>query len=89
MSAHLQKDHYTSTPYISSDKLLIIVDLCDRPVDVSKPMRGQTCVLCQEPVDYINRLQEHLAARMEDIALFILPNRGDKDSEKGASDASV
>ena len=71
--AHLQRDHFAGTLPLSSGDLSIFFDICDRPIDISEPIHDQTCGLCYEPIQYVDRLQKHLAGHMEDLALFVLP----------------
>ena len=83
MSTHL-REHYDKS--ISPARLGVVLDLCDRQVDVSDNEKD-SCLVCAEELS-LSALQGHLAAHMEDIALFILPNT-DEEEETGGSKASV
>jgi hypothetical protein len=83
MSTHL-REHYGES--ISPNQLGVILDLCDRQVDVSDNKKG-SCLICEEELTLLE-LQGHLAAHMEDIALFALPN-SDEDKEIRGSSTSM
>ena len=83
MSTHL-REHYGES--ISLARLGVVLDLCDRQVDVSDNEKD-LCLICAEELS-LSALQGHLAAHMEDIALFVLPNT-DEEEETGGSKASV
>jgi hypothetical protein len=84
MSTHL-REHYGES--ISPAQLSLILDLCDHQIDVSGANEKDTCLVCGEELQ-LSVLQGHLAAHMEDIALFVLPN-ADEEEETGGSRASV
>ncbi|RYP02653.1 hypothetical protein DL764_005698 [Monosporascus ibericus] len=83
MSTHLREHYDESTPLA---QLGVILDLCGRQIDVSDNRKDQ-CLICGEGLS-LSALYGHLAAHMEDIALFVLPNR-DEEEENGGSEASV
>jgi hypothetical protein len=83
MSTHL-REHYGES--ISPTQLSMVLDLCDRQVDVSLNKKD-SCLICGEEL-LLLELQGHLAAHMEDIALFVLPNT-DEGEQSGGSKASV
>ncbi|EAW17234.1 C2H2 type zinc finger domain protein [Aspergillus fischeri NRRL 181] len=83
MSTHL-REHYGES--IPPAQLSVILDLCDHQVDVSD-YEKTTCFVCGEELS-LSALQGHLAAHMEDIALFVLPNTSEEE-ETGDSRASV
>jgi len=83
MSTHL-REHYGES--ISPAQLGVVLDLCDRQVDVSDNEKD-SCLVCAEELS-LSALQGHLAAHMEDIALFVLPNTSEEE-ETGGSKASV
>ncbi|PMD20206.1 hypothetical protein NA56DRAFT_705018 [Hyaloscypha hepaticicola] len=83
ISTHL-RGHYGES--ISPAQLGVILDLCDHQVDVSNNEKD-SCLICGDELS-LSALQGHLAAHMEDIALFILPNT-DEEEETGGSKASV
>lgn len=83
MSKHLQ-EHYGKSP--PPAQLSVIMDLCDHQLDILDSEKS-TCLVCGGSFS-LPALQEHLAAHMEEIALFILPNT-DEEEETGASKASV
>ncbi|OQE34786.1 hypothetical protein PENCOP_c015G06953 [Penicillium coprophilum] len=83
ISAHL-REHYDES--ISPSQLGVILDLCNFQVDISEN-RKDRCLLCGEEL-LLGVLQGHLAAHMEDIALFVLPNTNEEE-DFVASKASV
>lgn len=83
MSAHLE-EHYDES--ILRIQLGVILDLCDRQADILDN-RKHTCLICREELS-LSTLQEHLAAHMEDLSLFVLPSL-DEEEETGGSNASV
>ncbi|RYP17412.1 hypothetical protein DL765_004542 [Monosporascus sp. GIB2] len=83
MSTHLREHYDGSTPLA---QLGVILDLCSRQIDVSENREDQ-CLMCGEELSLL-ALYEHLAAHMEDIALFVLPNPHEEE-ENGCSEASV
>lgn len=83
MSAHL-REHYDES--ISPSHLGAILDFCNRQVDIFE-YEKHSCLVCGEEL-LLPALQGHLAAHMEDIALFVLPNTNEKD-DVGDSKASV
>ncbi|KAJ6178050.1 C2H2 type zinc finger domain protein [Penicillium mononematosum] len=84
MSTHL-REHFGES--ISPAQLVLILDLCDHQIDVSGANEKDTCLVCGEELQ-LSTLQGHLAAHMEDIALFILPSAYEEE-ETGGSRASV
>ncbi|OQE89740.1 hypothetical protein PENNAL_c0013G04005 [Penicillium nalgiovense] len=84
LSTHL-REHYKES--IPPAQLSLILDLCDHQVDVSCTSEKDTCLVCGEELQ-LSALQGHLAAHMEDIALFVLPN-ADEEEETGGSRASL
>lgn len=83
MSIHL-REHYGNS--ISPAHLGVILDLCDHQVDISDSEK-EPCLLCGEELS-LSTLQGHLAAHMEDLALFVLPSTNEEE-ETGGSRASV
>ncbi|KAJ5598652.1 hypothetical protein N7537_008736 [Penicillium hordei] len=83
MSAHL-REHYDES--ISPSQLGVILDLCNRQVDVLGEEKD-SCLVCGEELS-LSALQGHLAAHMEDIALFVLPNTNEEEDIRD-SKASV
>ncbi|RYP52482.1 hypothetical protein DL768_002309 [Monosporascus sp. mg162] len=83
MSTHLREHYDGSTPLA---QLGVILDLCGRQIDVSDSRKDQ-CLICGEELS-LSALYGHLAAHMEDIALFVLPDR-DEEEENGGSEVSV
>ncbi|KAJ5184564.1 hypothetical protein N7472_009404 [Penicillium cf. griseofulvum] len=83
MSAHL-REHYDES--ISPSQLEVILDFCNRQVDILE-YEKHSCLVCGEEL-LLPALQGHLAAHMEDIALFVLPNTNEED-DVGDSKASV
>ncbi|KAJ5519017.1 Tetratricopeptide-like helical [Penicillium expansum] len=83
MSAHI-REHYDDS--MSPSQLGVILDLCNRQVDIAD-YEKYPCLICGEELS-LSALQGHLAAHMEDIALFVLPNTNEKE-DIGNSKASV
>ncbi|KAI1488984.1 hypothetical protein F5X96DRAFT_42443 [Biscogniauxia mediterranea] len=78
MVAHSRTAHQdTLTP----SQLLVLVDMSERPIDEDKIL---PCPLCPSEL-YLNRLMEHLAGHMEELALFALPRNID-DAKDARSD---
>ncbi|KAF9777954.1 hypothetical protein IL306_004298 [Fusarium sp. DS 682] len=82
LSSHL-KQHYNDA--ILSAQLDVILDFCSQRADDLNTGK-EPCLICGEELS-LSALQKHLAAHMEDIALFVLPT--DVDQESGDSKASV
>ena len=86
MSAHLRERFGDST---SEARLSILVDLCDRQIDLSES-GSEACLLCHEEID-LSRIHDHVGAHMEDIALFVLPifDQGEGSDEAPSSEHAV
>ncbi|KAF5021121.1 hypothetical protein F66182_6821 [Fusarium sp. NRRL 66182] len=71
---------------IVPSRLDIILDLCSRQADDLNSEK-EPCLVCGEELS-LSTLQRHLAAHMEDTALFVLPN-APVDEQNGSSMASA
>ncbi|KAF5122310.1 Transcriptional repressor rco-1 [Metarhizium anisopliae] len=71
---------------MSKAQLGLISDLCERQVDVACDELN-SCLFCGKELS-LSALQGHVAAHMEDIALFVLPST-DEEEESDCSKASV
>ena len=67
MSQHLTTAHGEAS--FTKSQLPFILNLCNRPVEETST---QVCILCGEEMSLV-ALQGHLAAHMEDLALFVIP----------------
>ncbi|SPO04609.1 uncharacterized protein DNG_07294 [Cephalotrichum gorgonifer] len=87
MSTHL-RSHYGES--ILPFQLGVILDLCNRQVDISDDEK-EPCLVCGKELS-LPSSQKHVAAHMEDIALFVLPSNNEDetdDMKAGLSKASV
>ncbi|KAM0346235.1 hypothetical protein ACHAPU_005661 [Fusarium lateritium] len=78
MAEHLRSSHSSS----ANGQLPVLLDMSERPLDDAHMVK---CMLCPKE-SYLNRLLEHLAQHMEEIALFVLPSSTESDDT--ASDAA-
>ncbi|KAK4931865.1 hypothetical protein LTR66_016011, partial [Elasticomyces elasticus] len=83
MSVHL-REHYDES--IPPSQLGVILDLCNRQAD-NLDYEKHSCLVCGDELS-LSALQGHLAAHMEDIALFVLPNTN-AEEDVGDSNASL
>ncbi|KAF4964777.1 hypothetical protein FSARC_7376 [Fusarium sarcochroum] len=83
MSRHLWK-HYGGR--ITPAQVDVILDMCDNKRD-DPSHEIESCLICGEELS-LPLLQSHLAAHMEDIALFVLPD-ADVKLEAGGLNASI
>lgn len=83
ISTHL-REHYGES--MSKAQLGLILDLCERQVDVACDELN-SCLFCGKELS-LSALQGHIAPHMEDIALFVLPST-DEEEESDGSEASV
>ncbi|KAF4446664.1 C2H2 type zinc finger domain protein [Fusarium austroafricanum] len=83
MSDHL-KEHYDDR--MLALQLDVILDLCSQQADDLNSGK-EPCLICGEELS-LSLLHRHVAAHMEELALFVLPNI-DGGEENGDSNASV
>jgi len=76
MGQHLKKDHYSGP--MQQAQLPMLVDLCGRQADDTYQ---DACIVCGKELA-LSELQLHLAAHMEEIALFALPIPVDAEVEE-------
>ncbi len=67
---------------ILETELPILLDMCERPACSDEK---DACPLCLEELTLLE-LRSHLAAHLEDLALFVLPAGTDEESKDAASD---
>lgn len=79
LSEHLISAHHDA---FTDDQIPAAVRLCNRPEDEDNE---QTCLVCERKMTLAD-LQSHLAAHMEDLALFVLPLA--MEDEEAGSEAS-
>ncbi|KAJ4006471.1 hypothetical protein NW766_010562 [Fusarium irregulare] len=79
MANHLRKSHSESV----ATQLPVLLEMSERPLDDDYRIK---CVLCPSQVS-LNRLLEHLAQHMEEIALFVLPSLSDEDEDTNSNAA--
>ena len=79
MALHFRSSHQDS---ISESQIPILLDIREQSIDLDEET---ACPLCPETLSLL-RLQDHLAAHMEEIALFVIPteieDNGDTESKK-------
>jgi len=79
MVSHLEQVHAGSW---TKHQLPVLLEMSEGPLDETKQ---RTCPICLYE-DFLNRVLEHMARHMEEIALFALPKEtpadGDGDSHK-------
>lgn len=64
-------------------QLSVILEMSERPMDESVIL---PCSLCKSQLS-LAKLLDHLAAHMEEIALFVLPNNSEPGDETNSNDA--
>jgi hypothetical protein len=80
LESHLRTNHST---IFTEAQLAHLIDICHRPLEMEE---DGDCPLC--PVTFpLSTLQPHLAAHLEELALFILPvNTEDRSHDAGSED---
>lgn len=73
-------DHHPGT--FTESQLPILLDMCERPAD---PNEVESCPLCGEEM-ILHVLRNHVAAHLEDLALFVLPLENDDPNSDADSD---
>ncbi|KAJ4111334.1 hypothetical protein NW768_011909 [Fusarium equiseti] len=81
MADHLSKSHSESV----ATQLPILLEMSERPLDDDHRMK---CALCPSQIS-LNRLLEHLAQHMEEIALFVLPSFSDENEDADSNAARL
>lgn len=74
------KEHHPDKT--SEIELPMLLDMCERPASSDEK---DACPLCSEELTLLE-LRSHLAAHLEDLALFVLPAGIDEESNDAASD---
>ncbi|KAK3388381.1 hypothetical protein B0T20DRAFT_365211, partial [Sordaria brevicollis] len=80
LDAHITTCHKDLGQTVSRESLIQLAEQ-DRPLEAAK-----TCELCNEELDSFKSYSRHVGRHQEDLALFVLPDRGldaDTDQEEG------
>lgn len=80
LDTHVTTSHKDLAQTVSRESLIQLSEQ-ERPLDAAK-----TCELCNEELDSFKSYSRHVGRHQEDLALFVLPDRGldaDTDEEEG------
>ncbi|KAI1123240.1 hypothetical protein F5Y10DRAFT_252237 [Nemania abortiva] len=80
LSQHLYHSHPGNW---TDHQLPVILEMSERPMDDSIIL---PCSLCKSELSLV-KLLDHLAAHMEEISLFVLPNHSDPEDDISSNDA--